>query len=213
VSTAGQQAAGSAESARIRDPDRRDKILQAAAELVARRGYHAVSLADIGAAAGIVGSGVYRHFTSKSAILVALLDQVMDRLLAGAARIVASGQDDALVLEALVADQAAFAVDDRYLVQLYQREVHTLPESDRRRLRRLQRHYVEEWVHVLAGLRPELTDGETRATVHAAIGAIQSVASYNSGLPRGQQLALLSGIAQACLSPLPGPPARRRQPA
>jgi AcrR family transcriptional regulator len=200
VSTARQPIAVSiADSVRVRDPGRRDKILQAAAELVARRGYHAVSLADIGAAAGIVGSGVYRHFTSKSAILLALLDQVMARLLEGAAQIVASGMDEALVLDALVADQVAFAVDDRYLVRLYQREVHTLPESDRRRLRRLQRHYVEEWVHVLAGLRPELTDGETRAIVHAAIGAIQSVATYNSGLPPDQQQALLTSAARSCL--------------
>ena len=184
---------------RVRDPGRRDKILAAAVELVARRGYHAVSLADIGAAAGIVGSGIYRHFSSKSAILVALLDQVMARLLDNTAAVMASGMADAEVLAALVADQAAFAVNDRYLVRLYQREVHTLPEADRRRLRRLQRHYVEEWVHVLAGLRPELTDTQARAVVHAAIGAIQSGASYNSGLPPDQQQVLLGGVAQACL--------------
>jgi AcrR family transcriptional regulator len=186
-------------AARVRDPGRRDKILQAAVELVARRGYHAVSLADIGAASGIVGSGIYRHFASKSAILVALLDQVMDRLLDNTASVMASGRPDAEVLAALVADQVAFAVNDRYLVRLYQREVHTLPEADRRRLRRLQRHYVEEWVHLLAGLRPELTDGQARAIVHAAIGAIQSGASYNSGLPPGQQQALLGSVAHACL--------------
>jgi AcrR family transcriptional regulator len=189
---------------RIRDPGRRDKILAAAVELIARRGYHAVSLADIGAAAGIVGSGIYRHFSSKSAILVALLDQVMARLLDNTAAVMASGMADAEVLAALVADHAAFAVNDRYLVRLYQREVHTLPEADRRRLRRLQRHYVEEWVHVLAGLRPELTDTQARAVVHAAIGAIQSGASYNSGLPPDQQQVLLGGVAQACLrAPVP----------
>lgn len=185
---------------RTRDPDRREKILAAAAELFARRGYHAVSLAEIGAAAGIVGSGVYRHFESKVAILVALLDQVMDRLLANAVTVAAHVGDDGRVLAALVADQVAFAVDERYLVQLYQREVHTLPEADRRRLRRLQRHYLEEWVHVLAGLRPGITDSEARARVHAAIGAIQAVASYNSGLPREQLLDLLAGIGRACLT-------------
>ncbi|MDT7736680.1 MAG: hypothetical protein QOK09_49, partial [Mycobacterium sp.] len=31
----------------------------AAADLVARKGFHAVSVAEIGAAAGITGSGVY----------------------------------------------------------------------------------------------------------------------------------------------------------
>jgi len=128
-----------------------------------------------------------------------LLDQVMDRLLENTASVVASGRDDAQVLAALVADQVTFAVHDRYLVRLYQREVHTLPEADRRRLRRLQRHYIEEWLHVLAGLRPDLTDGQARAMVHAAIGAIQSGASYNSGLPPGQQQALLGSLAHACL--------------
>jgi AcrR family transcriptional regulator len=190
-----------AELVRARDPDRREKILRAAGEQFARRGYHAVSLADIGAAAGIVGSGIYRHFTSKSAILVALLDQVMDRLLDEAARVMATEQDGARQLAALVRGQVVFAVDDRYLVRLYQRELHTLPEADRRRLRRLQRLYVEEWVHLLAELRPGLDDGQARALVHAAIGAIQSVASYDSGLPRQRQVELLNRVARSCLEP------------
>lgn len=188
-----------AELARARDPDRREKILRAAGEQFARRGYHAVSLADIGAAAGIVGSGVYRHFTSKSAILVALLDQVMGRLLEEAGQILAAETDGGRQLEALIQGQVAFAVDDRYLVRLWQREVQALPEADRRRLRRLQRLYVEEWVHLLAELRPGLGDGQARALVHAAIGAIQSVASYDSGLPRQQQVDLLDRAAWACL--------------
>ena len=189
-----------AELARARDPDRREKILRAAGEQFARRGYHAVSLDDVGAAAGIVGSGIYRHFTSKSAILVALLDQVMGRLIDEAGQILAAQPDAAGQLEALIQGQVAFAVDDRYLVRLWQREVHVLPEADRRRLRRLQRLYVEEWVHLLAELRPGLGDGQARALVHAAIGAIQSVASYDSGLPRPQQVALLDGAAWACLA-------------
>lgn len=189
-----------AELARARDPDRREKILRAAGEQFARRGYHAVSLADIGAAAGIVGSGIYRHFTSKSAILVALLDQVMGRLIDEAGQILATEPDAGRQLEALIQGQVAFAVDDRYLVRLWQREVHVLPEADRRRLRRLQRLYVEEWVHLLAELRPGLGDGQARALVHAAIGAIQSVASYDSGLPRPQQVDLLDRSAWACLS-------------
>ena len=66
---------------RRRDPERRARILRAAADLASRRGFTTVSLADIGAEAGIVGSGIYRHFGSKASILVALLDQVMDRLM------------------------------------------------------------------------------------------------------------------------------------
>jgi AcrR family transcriptional regulator len=189
-----------AEGARTRDPERRDRILRAAAELAAERGFHAVSMADIGAAAGIVGSGVYRHFDSKSAVLVALLDRVMERLLGGAARAEAAGLPEAEVLDELLRGQVEFAVDDALLVRLYQREMHTLPEADQRRLRRLQRHYVEEWVHTLRELRPELTDSDARARVHIAIGAIQSAATWNAGIPRAALVALLTECARRCLS-------------
>ncbi|MCU1604182.1 MAG: regulatory protein TetR [Modestobacter sp.] len=189
----------SGQGVRTRDPDRRVRILRVAASLLAERGFHGVSMADIGGAAGIVGSGVYRHFDSKSAVLVALLDEVMDRLLQTASDAAGSGRDEREVLADLVHGQVLFAVDDRALLQLYQREVHSLPDTDRRRLRRLQRHYVEEWVHVLLELRPELTDGVARASVHAAIGAVQSVATYDSGLPRDEVVALLTRTAVACL--------------
>ena len=68
----------------------------------------------------------------------------------------------------------------------------TLPEDERRRLRRAQRHYIEEWVHLLAPLRPDLTDGELRLAVHAAIGAIQSTLFFRSGLA-GERLAAAGG--------------------
>jgi AcrR family transcriptional regulator len=188
------------ETARTRDPDRRDRILRAAVTLRAERGYHAVSMADIGGAAGIVGSGVYRHFESKSAVLVALLDDVMERLLQSAADAVGSGRPDAEVLAELVRGQVSFAVDDGLLLRLYQQEVHTLPEADRRRLRRMQRHYVEEWVHTVRELRPELPDAPARARVHAAIGAIQSAVTWTAGLPREELRALLTDCADRCLS-------------
>jgi len=188
------------ETVRTRDPDRRERILRAAAELVAERGFHAVSMADIGAAAGIVGSGVYRHFDSKSAVLVALLDEGMARLLSTAADAVGSGRPDAEVLDELVRDQVRFAVDESVLVRLWLREVQTLPDGDQRRLRRLQRHYVEEWVHSLRELRPELSDADARARVHVAIGAIQSAATWNAGVPRDDLVALLTECARKCLS-------------
>ena len=187
------------ESVRTRDPDRRERILRAAAELVAERGFHAVSMADIGAASGIVGSGVYRHFDSKSAVLVALLDEGMERLLAGAAEAVGSGRPEAEVLDELVRDQVRFAVDEALLVRLWLGEVRTLPDGDQRRLRRLQRHYVEEWVHTLRELRPELPDPDASARVHVAIGAIQSAATWNAGLPREPLSELLIECARRCL--------------
>lgn len=184
---------------RTRDPERRERILRAAAGLVAARGYHAVSMADIGADAGIVGSGIYRHFDSKAAVLRALLDDGMQRLRDEAAAAVASGRPADDVLAALVRDQVRFAVDEAVLVRLWLREVRTLPEPDQRRLRRWQRLYVEEWVRTLRGLRPDLADADARARVHVAIGAIQSAATWNVGIPRDALVALLTECANRCL--------------
>ena len=57
---------------RTRDPERGSRILAAAANLVARKGFHAVSVAETAAAAGITGSGIYRHCDRKTAVLVAI---------------------------------------------------------------------------------------------------------------------------------------------
>jgi AcrR family transcriptional regulator len=189
-----------------RDPSRRERILAVAAELAARRGFHTIGMADIGAEAGIVGSGVYRHFGSKDAILVALLDRVMDRLREGAARILTEAPDDATAMSALVADHVRVAIEDRSVLAVYHREVHNLPEEDRRRLRRLQRHYIEDWVSVLAPLRPDLADGELRLAVHAAIGAIQSTLFFRSGLDSHRLAAQLHEMAHACLGVEPTAP-------
>jgi AcrR family transcriptional regulator len=156
-------------------------------------------MGDIGAEAGIVGSGIYRHFQSKDAILIALLDQVMNRLQAGAAEILAATSDDRDALSALVRDHIRVAIQDRSVLAVYHREVHNLPEHERRRLRRLQRHYIEDWAHVLAGLRRDLTDGELRLAVHAAIGAIQSTLFFHSGLAPERLSELLDEMAHACL--------------
>jgi AcrR family transcriptional regulator len=192
-------------SRRQRDPDRKERILAAAADLGARRGYHAISMADIGAAAGIVGSGIYRHFDSKAAILVAMLDRVMDRLLASAEEIVSASSDDRESLSALVRDHIDVAITDRDVLAVYHREIHTLPEDDRRRLRRQQRHYIEEWVHLLAPLRSDLADGEVRLAVHAAVGAIQSTLFFHSGIADDRLATLLDAMAHGCLGVEPAP--------
>jgi AcrR family transcriptional regulator len=190
---------GRPQDQRRRDPRRRQRILSAAAELVAERGYQQVGMADIGAAAGITGSAIYRHFDGKSAVLVAMFDHVIDDLSREAGEIVGAGGDALVILRGLIATQVRFVLRDRTLAQVYHNEVANLPEEDRHRLRRKQRLYIEEWVHVLAQLRPDAGDATVRALVHASVGAIQSVLFYQSGLADDQLAALMSSVAEASL--------------
>lgn len=171
----------------------------AAADLLARRGYHAVSIAEIGAAAGITGSGVYRHFDSKSAVLVALFDQVIDDLLSDEKRILDTVADLDQAMDFLIAGQVEFVVGKRELAQVYHNEINNVPDDDRRRLRRKQRLYLEEWVHLLNELRGELTDVDSRTLVHAAIGAIQSPLFHSAGLAEDRLRGLLADAARAVL--------------
>jgi AcrR family transcriptional regulator len=185
--------------ARRRDPDRRQRILDAAAGLVAARGYHEVGMTDIGAAAGITGSAIYRHFDGKSDVLVTMFERVIDDLSARAARTAESGADPLSALRALIRGQLRFVVDDRAVAQVYYQEIANLPAEDSQRLRRKQRLYLEEWVHQLAVLRPGASDAELHARVHAAIGAIQSVLRYHSGLAAEQLEDLIADTAELIL--------------
>jgi AcrR family transcriptional regulator len=67
---------------RIKGPERRKRILDAAAEGFATRGYHATSVGQIAEAAGITKPVIYDHFPSKRDLFVALLEQAREELLA-----------------------------------------------------------------------------------------------------------------------------------
>jgi hypothetical protein len=97
------------------------------------------------------------------------------------------------------------ALTDRDALAVYHREVRTLPEDERRRLSRSQRQYIEEWVRLLAPLRPDLGEGEVRLAVHAAIGAIQSTLFFRSGLSDERLTELLEVMAHNCLGITPAP--------
>jgi len=184
---------------RRRDPERRQRILAAAAELVAEHGYHEVAMSDIGAAAGIVGSGIYRHFDGKSAVLVAMFDRVIDDFTRGAAEILSRGLDPAQTLRELIAAHVRITLEDRMLMRVYHNEIASLPAEDNRRLRRKQRIYIEEWVHILDVLRPEVDDAVLRALVHAGIGAVHSTLFYASGLPADRLAKLMAAAAEATM--------------
>ena len=72
-----------------RDTRRRESILSAAARAFGERGFASTSMDDVAAAAGISRLIVYRHFSSKEALYVAILERVSLRLGAVFAREVA----------------------------------------------------------------------------------------------------------------------------
>jgi AcrR family transcriptional regulator len=152
-------------------PSRREQLLAAATELFGNRGYHAVSMEDIGAAAGISGPSVYRHFPSKAALMVAIGHRAADRLALGTeyALRVAAPTDEREALRALAQSYVQTLVHTPELSVSFSGDPVTMPERDKADLLRIQRDYVARWVQLLAAARPDLNPREAKITVHAAL--------------------------------------------
>lgn len=183
-----------------RRSSRREQILEIAVRLFAERGYHGVSMDDIGSAAGVTGPALYHHFAGKESMLVAALTPVSEGLLAGGReRVAASASDPKAALESLVEFHVAFALSNPAVIALHLHELDRLPDEPRRQIRRLQRLYVEEWVGVLAALRPELSAADARLLAHAAFGLMNSTPFLGSDGDRPRRAALLREAALAAL--------------
>ncbi|MFI1253432.1 TetR/AcrR family transcriptional regulator [Streptomyces netropsis] len=189
---------------------RREQILREAARLFAERGFHGVGVDEIGAAVGISGPGLYRHFAGKDAMLAELLVGISERLFDGGCRRVAEAAaeadgDPAAVLDSLIDGHIDFALDDRALITLHDRELGQLRDSDRKLVRSLQRRYVELWVAVVRRLHPDATESDVRGAVHAVFGLLNSTPhlSRPAALPgREATAALLRRLALGALAAL-----------
>ncbi|KUI25513.1 TetR family transcriptional regulator [Mycobacterium sp. GA-2829] len=154
--------------------DRRSQLIAAAERLVAEKGYLAVRLEDIGAAVGVSGPAIYRHFPNKEALLVELLVGISTRLLAGAREVLAQYPDPAAALDGLIDFHLDFALGESDLIRIQDRDLGHLPDPARRQVRKAQRQYVEIWVGVLRTVNGALDEGQARMMAHAAFGLLNS---------------------------------------
>ncbi len=111
--------------------DRRLQLLSAAERLFAERGFLAVRLEDIGAAAGVSGPAIYRHFPNKESLLVELLVGISARLLAGARDVTAHNADPAAALDGLIDFHLDFALGEPDLIRIQDRDLAHLPDVGR----------------------------------------------------------------------------------
>ena len=154
--------------------DRRLQLLAAAERLFAERGFLAVRLEDIGAAAGVSGPAIYRHFPNKESLLVELLVGISTRLLAGAREARARSADAAAALDDLIDFHLDFALGEPDLIRIQDRDLAYLPAAAEKQVRKAQRQYVEVWVGVLRELNPKLAEADARLTAHAIFGLLNS---------------------------------------
>ncbi|WP_209325897.1 TetR/AcrR family transcriptional regulator [Brevibacterium renqingii] len=162
---------------------RREQLLNVAKALYARHGFHGVRLDDLGKGAGISAPAVYRHFSSKEAVLEELLVGISKYLKSGGDEIVAATEEQpaaaveaeaAGTLHRLIDFHVDFAMSEPELIRIQDRDLAALPEASRRTVRRLQRAYVSRWAEVVAAAHPEWTLEAATVRVHAVFGMMNS---------------------------------------
>ncbi|SEG91476.1 DNA-binding transcriptional regulator, AcrR family [Thermomonospora echinospora] len=175
-------------------PSRREELLAAAAGLFRRSGFREVGVDDIGAAVGISGPAVYRHFRNKQAILVAAFRRTSESIAAGANQALAEAADAAEALDRLIDSYAATALANQDLIVVYEREARSLPEGDRREFGAIQGEYIKQWTHVLGALSPGLAAADARTVAYAVLGLVNELIA---GSPPASAESLRPWLAEA----------------
>jgi AcrR family transcriptional regulator len=183
---------------RTAEPTRREQILATAADLFAARGFHGVSVVDLGAACGISGPALYKHFASKDAVLAEMLVSICERLLEVGRERSAAASGPAEAVRALVDWHVDFALRQRSLIVVQDRDWESLPPAAREQVRTLQREYVDVWAGRLREVHAGLGLDRARAMAHAAFGLINS--TPHSGLIADDAMrGLLTDMARRAL--------------
>jgi len=178
--------------------ERRQQILATAAGLFAEKGFHGVSIAELGAACGFSGPALYRHFRSKDAVLAEMLVSISDELLTVGRQRVRDAATSASALHGLIDWHVTFALEHQALIVVQDRDWSALPLEAREKVRETQRKYVEVWVKQLRAIHTNLAPKQARASVHATFGLLNST-PHSAFLPPEEMRALLAGMAAKAL--------------
>jgi AcrR family transcriptional regulator len=131
---------------------RRERILEEAARLFGRRGYHATSMRDIGEATGLLAGSLYAHIESKEDLLYEVVVQAANQFLGGMEALRAETlPPDARLRKAMRTHVGVVArnLDEAWV---FHREWKSLTGERLAEVRRLRRRYEGLWEEIVRDL-------------------------------------------------------------
>ena len=156
-------------------PSRADEIRAAALELFATLGYRATTMADIGAAVGIRGPSIYKHVPSKHELLVTIMLDTMDRLLAAQRTALTSSTDPVAQLRAAVYAHVHHHALHRYETCVGNSEIDNLDPTPRGQVLRRRAKYER-------ALRSVITNGIETGVFMTPSAQLASFAILDMGM-------------------------------
>jgi AcrR family transcriptional regulator len=155
---------------------RREELLTQAVRMFAAHGYTQVSIEDIGKAVGISGPSVYNHWPNKLDLLVTTLRRGAAALAMDVSTAYRLAADAAGALRMLIGFYVALSHTHHETIGLLITDIDHLPDGERHAIRRAQRDFVSEWVHLLRLDQPQLDPTAARIRVHAALSVANDIA-------------------------------------
>jgi AcrR family transcriptional regulator len=177
---------------------RREMMLAAAAELFGKKGFRGTGIEDIGAAVGTTGPAIYRHFASKEAILVELLERAVGRSRQDVLSVRKRRMPPERTLSEIVRKAVAHVIETSDLVVVAEQELPILSPELRRRIARGRAAILREWSSALQAVRPELVDAEARSICLAVFALITSLPRTAAIAPAAAR-PVYTGMALAAL--------------
>ncbi|SDJ15999.1 DNA-binding transcriptional regulator, AcrR family [Actinokineospora alba] len=183
----------------VRRPrNRKAQLAEAAADLFGKRGYHAVGVNDIAAAAGITGPAVYRHFPNKQAVLGHVLLTGVDVLTERLTEVTAAAEGDPhRCVGPLLHTAAAVSIEQRELTALWRWQGRHLHDGDQKEIQRRVGTLLAQAIAGLRGLRPELSAADAHLLSFAAMSVYGSVGDHHVNYAREPFELLLARLAEA----------------
>lgn len=163
---------------------RREAIFDAALRLFRERGFHGTSINEIGAASGVTGPAIYRHFAGKGEVLAEAIREGSGRIIRATRDPLASDAPPEEAVEALVRAYVEVALENADIHAAYVLEARHLGDELRKPLRRGVLRHREGWKRLVQAVRPELGDEEVRTVVKMASYAVASLCLEPPNLDR-----------------------------
>ncbi len=189
-------------------PSRRAEIFAAALRLFRENGFHATSINDIGSEAGVAGTAVYSHFSTKQGVLAEAIGEGADRIAEGMrAALTAAGATPEVALERLVRAYVRVVLENADMNACYVLESRNLDADVAEPLRRKERSLRAAWRQRLMAVRPELSKDEAQALVQMAIFSVLALCLHRNRIEASALEARATAFVLGALSgPVPSHP-------
>jgi AcrR family transcriptional regulator len=168
-------------------PESQRRMIEAAIDAFAERGYHATTTRDIATRVGLSPAALYVHFPSKQALLTLISTQGHEAAVALVQQAMVGHHDPVDRLRSVIHDFAAWHAEHHTTARVVQHELAALAEEDRRTvigLRQQIDRMVEE--QITAGVEAGMMDVEdARAVARALLSLSVDVARWYD--PEGKE--------------------------